>query len=57
MEYTVPGIMISVEQGWSEEEVSKLRKGAYFRLHLTSIQNSRTYNDLVHMYIGLFRYM
>jgi hypothetical protein len=46
MEYSTPGIVVSVEQGWSEEEVSKLRKGAYSRLHLTSVPYSRTY-DLV----------
>lgn len=53
MEYSIPGIVISVEQGWSEEEVSKLRKGAHSRIHLTSVPNSRTY-DLVHTYMHTY---
>jgi hypothetical protein len=52
MEYTTPVIVVCVEQGWSEEEVSKLRKGAYSRFHLTSVPNSRTY-DLVCIIIFL----
>ena len=33
----VPWIVVSVEQSWSKYEVEILRKGARFRVHLTTI--------------------